>query len=82
MKKEVKRPLFKTFENVRVFWNPKMCQHAGKCVQGNGKVFEVGRRPWIDLSQAPAKEIAAIIDQCPAKALQYEMKNTENKENT
>lgn len=76
MKEEVKKPLFKTFENdeIRVFWNPKICQHAGKCVQGNSDVFSVGRRPWIDLSLAPAKEIAAIIDQCPTKALQYEMK--------
>ena len=44
------------------------------CVRGNGKVFEVDRRPWIDLSQASAEEIAAIIDRCPSKALQYELK--------
>ena len=42
---------------------------------GNGKVFEVGRRPWVDLSQAPATEIADIIDRCPSKALQYELLN-------
>ena len=74
---ELEQQGFKSYENdaICVFWNPKMCQHAGKCVRGNGQVFEVGRRPWIDLSQAPAKEIAAIIDQCPSKALQYELKD-------
>ena len=30
---------------------------------------------WIDLSQAPATEIADIIDRCPSKALQYELLN-------
>ena len=37
-------------------------------------MFNPKRRPWIDLSQAPAEEIAAILDQCPSKALQYELK--------
>ena len=69
---------FKTYENdeIEVFWNPTICQHAGKCAGGNRSVFDPKRRPWIDLSQASAKEIAAIIDQCPSKALQYELKNS------
>ena len=29
----------------------------------------------MDLSQAPATEIADIIDRCPSKALQYELLN-------
>ena len=66
----------KTYENdeIAVFWNPKMCRHAAKCVQGNAKVFDPQRRPWIDLTQATAKEIAAIINKYPSKALQYELK--------
>ena len=76
-KDELEAQGFKTYENedIQVFWNPKMCQHAAKCVIGNGKVFKVGRRPWVDLSQAPATEIADIIDRCPSKALQYELLN-------
>ena len=33
-KEELELQGFKTYENeeIRVFWNPKMCQHAGKCV--------------------------------------------------
>lgn len=33
------------------------------------------RRPWVDLSQAPVAEIAAIIDRCPSRALQYELED-------
>ena len=75
-KEELEKQGFKTYENndIQVFWNPDLCQHVGKCAMGNIKVFAPTRRPWIDLSQAPAKEIAEIIDRCPSKALQYELK--------
>ena len=76
-KEQLQQQGFKAYENdaICVFWNPALCTHAGKCVLGNGKMFEVGRRPWIDLSQADAGEIAAVIDRCPSKALQYELKD-------
>ena len=51
-----------------------MCKHAGKCVNGSSEVFNPNRRPWIDLSMLPAKEIAKIIEDCPSNALQYELK--------
>ena len=68
---------FKTYENeeIQVFWNPSLCQHAGKCARGLPAVFDPKRRPWVDLTQGSAKEIAAIIDQCPSKALQYALKD-------
>lgn len=77
-KEEILKQGYITYENdsIKVFWNPKLCQHVGRCIRGNGKVFKVGRRPWIDISQAPANEIAAVIDQCPSKALQYELKDS------
>ena len=76
MKEQLEQQGFKTYENdaICVFWRPSMCTHSGKCVMGNNAVFDPLRRPWIDLSQADTKEIAAIIDQCPSKALHYELK--------
>lgn len=76
-KQELESNGYKTYENdkICVFWNQNICQHAGKCVRGNNKVFNVNNRPWIDLSKAPANEIASIIDKCPSKALQYELKD-------
>ena len=76
-KDELEKQGFKTYENedIQVFWNPNLCTHAGECARGNNDVFAPIRRPWVDLSQAPAAEIAAIIDRCPSKALQYELLN-------
>lgn len=77
LKKENKRQRYITYKNddIKVFWNPKLCQHAGKCWQGNREVFNPNQKPWVDLSKAPATEIAAIIDQCPSKALMYELQD-------
>ena len=61
-------------EEINVFWNPELCQHAGECIRGNSKVFDASRRPWVDISAAPSKEIAEIIDRCPSGALLYELK--------
>lgn len=61
-------------DEIVVFWKPWLCQHAAKCVHGNPKVFEVGRRPWIKLEEASAEEIAKIIDTCPSGALTYLLK--------
>lgn len=77
IKKETKKQRYITYKNddIKVFWNPKLCQHAGKCFQGNKEVFNPNQKPWVNLSKAPAKEIAAIIDMCPSKALKYELQD-------
>ena len=60
-------------DDINVFWKSEICQHAMECVKGNKKVFNPLNKPWIDLSQAPASEIADIIDRCPSGALKYEL---------
>ena len=66
----------KTYETdeIIVYWNAELCQHAAECVKGLPEVFEVGRRPWIMPDRAPAEEIARVIDRCPSGALSYEFK--------
>lgn len=64
---------YKAYETdeIIVFWKPDLCVHATECIRGNNNVFDVSRRPWVDLSQAPPGEIAEIIDRCPSGALKY-----------
>ena len=75
-KEELTAQGYKVYETdeIMVFWKPDLCEHAAECIRGNNKVFDVSRRPWVDLSQAPADEIAEIIDKCPSGALKYELK--------
>ena len=76
LKEELTSNGYKAYENdeIIVFWNPELCEHAMECIKGNNKVFDVSRRPWVDISQAPVAEIAEIIDRCPSGALKYELK--------
>ena len=36
-------------ENVAVRYDPKICIHAGECVRGLPSVFDVSKKPWIDV---------------------------------
>ena len=75
-KEDLTKNGYKAYENedIIVYWNPDLCQHATECVRGNSQVFNINKRPWVDLSVAPAEEISKIIDKCPSGALKYELK--------
>ena len=58
-------------EEIKVFWKPEICIHSAKCVDGLPAVFDVEKKPWVNVNVASAKEIIATIDMCPSKALSY-----------
>ena len=66
----------KTYETdgLVIYWKPEICEHAGKCVQGAPEVFNPERKPWIVPGQTKDEKIMQVIDQCPSKALSYEIK--------
>lgn len=65
----------KIYENdkIRVIWKPDRCTRSGNCVRGLPKVFDVQRRPWVDIGAANVEEIKRTIDTCPSGALSYEL---------
>jgi uncharacterized Fe-S cluster protein YjdI/CDGSH-type Zn-finger protein len=58
-------------DSITVIWEPTYCIHAGKCLQGLPKVFDPMRRPWIEVDEASADEIAEVVQQCPTGALHF-----------
>ncbi len=60
--------------DIDVFYNIDLCVHAGKCVKGSVDVFNPKRKPWVMPDEKAAEQVAAIIETCPAKALQYIIK--------
>jgi uncharacterized Fe-S cluster protein YjdI len=56
-----------------VRYDPKVCIHAGECVRGLPSVFNVSKKPWIDVSGASADAIAEQVKRCPSGALTYEL---------
>ncbi|PSM53242.1 Fer4_19 domain-containing protein [Campylobacter blaseri] len=61
-------------DGLTVYWKPNTCTHAGKCVKGSPKVFDVNRRPWVKLDEDSIEHIMEVIDRCPSGALSYEKK--------
>lgn len=56
-------------ENITVFWDSEKCRHAKRCVTGCPKVFDIQKKPWIDISQDEDARIWQTIEKCPTKAL-------------
>lgn len=56
---------------ITVFWDPKKCIHSAECLKSQPRVFDVHKRPWINMKGATSEEIMAAIDRCPSGALSY-----------
>ncbi|MFN0728933.1 (4Fe-4S)-binding protein [Polaribacter gochangensis] len=74
---EEKKQLKKTYSNeeITVVWQPHMCTHSKKCWKGLLEVFDPREKPWIQLDGATNEQIKNQIDQCPSKALSYQLNN-------
>lgn len=59
-------------DSIRVHWNSARCIHTAVCLQTLPEVFDVGRRPWVDVHGADADAIGAAVERCPTGALRYE----------
>lgn len=59
-------------DEIRVFWDATRCTHVGTCLKALPEVFDVRRRPWVDVEGASAQEVAETVRLCPTGALRYE----------
>lgn len=59
-------------ERIRVHWNSERCIHTAICLNALPEVFDVERRPWVDIEAADADAIAEAVERCPTGALAYE----------
>lgn len=56
-------------KDLTVSYDVKRCIHAAECVKGASAVFDPARKPWVDVDQAPAEVVAAVVARCPSGAL-------------
>jgi len=59
--------------DITVTFDPDLCIHSGVCVRGLRAVFDVEKRPWVNVEGASAEAIAEQIKRCPSGALSYEL---------
>lgn len=58
-------------EQIVVYWEPAFCIHTARCLQGLPQVFDVRRRPWVDVTAGTADDVAQVVERCPTGALSY-----------
>lgn len=59
-------------DQITVHWNSELCIHTAVCLNTLPQVFNVEARPWIEIDNASADEIAHAVEKCPTGALTYE----------
>jgi uncharacterized Fe-S cluster protein YjdI len=71
-----------TYESpeITVTFDPNLCIHAARCLQGLPRVFDVRRRDWVRPAEAPAADVAEVVRRCPSGALQYELASGEQEQ--
>jgi uncharacterized Fe-S cluster protein YjdI len=62
-----------------VTWDSGKCVKAGRCDGQLPQVFNVHKRPWVDINAADAETIMRVIDSCPSGALSYEIPGKKSK---
>jgi len=58
-----------TNDGLTILWDSELCTHCENCTESLPEVFDTTRRPWVDLTKAPAKEIIETVKNCPSGAL-------------
>jgi len=62
-----------------VTWDSGKCIKAGRCDGQLPQVFNVHKRPWVNIDGADAETIMRVIDSCPSGALSYEIPGKKSK---
>jgi CDGSH-type Zn-finger protein/uncharacterized Fe-S cluster protein YjdI len=60
---------------ITVTWSRRRCIHAADCVMNLPTVFEPGRRPWVDPTQASRDAVARVVMRCPTGSLHFERRD-------
>ena len=66
---------------MKTYWNReiivrfdlKTCIHSGNCLRWLPAVFDIHKRPWVNVDATDAEAIKDTIGNCPSGALTYEI---------
>lgn len=68
-------------DKITVFWDSDKCIRSGNCDRQLPQVFDINKRPWVNIDAADVDEIKRVIDTCPTGALSYEIPGEPKAEN-
>lgn len=56
-------------KSIIVEWHEDLCVHCGNCTEGLPQVFNIDKRPWVNVDAATREEIVDQVAKCPTGAL-------------
>lgn len=56
-------------DDISVFWDSDKCFHSKKCVTGCPEAFDITKKPWINIDNAPTARVWQAVSACPSGAL-------------
>ncbi|MEO5800644.1 MAG: (4Fe-4S)-binding protein [Gemmatimonadales bacterium] len=59
--------------NIRVTFDPNICQHSGVCLRALPPVFDVTRPRWVRPELADPAAVLAAVAKCPSGALKAQL---------
>lgn len=55
--------------NLTVEWRAELCTHCEGCITGLPEVFDLNKRPWVNLAGATVQQVWDQCCECPSGAL-------------
>ena len=68
-------------DNLTIFWDSNKCIRSGNCDRQLPEVFDINKRPWVNINAADTEDIKHVIDTCPTGALSYSVPGKPEVEN-
>lgn len=59
--------------DLRVTFEPSICQHSGVCLRTLPAVFDVGHARWIHPEAASVSAVFSAVAKCPSGALRAQL---------
>ena len=56
-------------DSIIVEWHEDLCEHCVICTEGLPQVFNIEKRPWVNVNAASREEVVAQVSKCPTAAL-------------
>lgn len=68
------QPITREYTNgeVTVLWRAPICTHCGNCISELPHVFDMTKRPWVNMQGASSARIVEQVGRCPSGALEIQ----------
>jgi len=64
-------------DELGISYDPNICTHSANCVNKLPEIFNIEKKPWVNLNNATKDKLAQSVKNCPSGALKLIDEKTE-----